>query len=342
MIVAPVAFAILVVAHPGILDRAFGSDDARLYEWARNEGPSTLFRAYAGYLTIVVRAVMLVAAVVPAADAVVVANGLALASVALVAAFLASPRMQDIFPDQRVRILLALLLPILPGTTELLGSVAHVQWVMGLYLVAMLVATLPTSPLGRIGDALGVLVAGLSGPIGWFLVPLYVIRAWRVRPFRWHCAWLITASMLQLIVYTNAYRSQPGELEPGLVPAVLAYRMLQVPFLGSHGPPFAWVIAGIVGLALAAGLARVPRRYVLGAAYIAIAFAVAGVLGANAPTERLMDPFRAQRYFYLGQVAFAGLIVFALYRRRSWLAVPAAVIMSIGILVDLRVLAIPD
>jgi hypothetical protein len=341
LIVAPVAFAILVVGHQGILDRPFGSDDLRLYQWAQGEGPSTLFRAYAGYLVIAIRGAMLVVAAVPPPAAVMVGNALALACVAIVAGFLASDRMRDVFPDQRIRIVVALLLCVLPGASELLGSVAHIQWVLGVYLVAMLVATLPTSPVGRMGDALGILVAGLTGPIAWFLAPLYAIRAWRVPAFRWHFAWLLAASVLQVIVYRSAYRSPPGEVDPGLVPAVLAYRLLQVPFLGSHGPAFAWVLAGIVALALAAAVARVPRPYVLAATYIAVAFAVAGVLSANAPTERLMDPFRAQRYFYLGQIVFVGLIVFAIDRRRSWLAVPAALILTIGILADLRVLAIP-
>jgi hypothetical protein len=53
-----------------------------------------------------------------------------------------------------------------------------------------------------------------------------------------------------------------------------------------------------------------------------------------------VDPFSSGRYFYLTGVVFAGMIVLAL-ARGSWLAIPAAALLCLGMVMDARLPAVP-
>jgi hypothetical protein len=340
-LLAPTAFAVLFLRLPETLLRAeFWADDGHLYQDALNFGPQTVFWPYAGTLVLLQRLIVQVEVLVPPTDAPLVGNAVALVATALVAAFLASPRMSGILQDWRWRVLLGLLFVLVPAAARLLGTLSNIQWTTSVYLIAMLVATRPTSTLGRWGDAIGIMVAGLTGPGAILLLPLYALRAWCTPWARWHLFVLAMAALVQVVVYMLALRMPPAGTDFGLVPEVMVIRNVLVPLGGMYGLVR---LSGALALGVAAlgavvvAVHALPRPILLGAAYIAIAFPLAGIRATETATvDLLADPVVGERYFFLTGVVLIALIVMALSRRQYW-AIPAALILAVGVAADFRI-----
>lgn len=319
----------------------FWADDGLFYKLALQIGAGSFVTSYAGTLVIVQRAVVMLEVSVPPALAPVVGNVAALLVTALVAGFLASPRMSRLIPSATWRIVLAIVFVLLPATGWLFWTLASVQWLTATYLVAMLVATLPASARGRFGDALGLLAAGLTGPQSILLLPLYVLRGVRAPAWRWHAIWLGIAAAVQAVVFPLSYREAAAGPDLAALPEVLALRAVVLPLAGTGAtvlPTF--VAATVLLIALAAAVWRLPRTLLAGAAYVAIGVAVAGIWATQLPTATLVDPRRDPQYFYLCGVILAGLIVAALARGRR-AAIPIALVLLIGIVGDARIAPIP-
>lgn len=335
-----IALVLLFLRRPEMLLQAeLWADDGLFYQQALWFGPATVAMSYAGYLAFAQRIVGLAEVAVPPIYGPLVANLSVLLITAMVAAFIASDRLASVIPDRRLRVTLALLFVSLPAGHLMLGTMANVQWIIGVYLVAMLVATLPTSRTGRVGDAIGIVVAGLSGAIGILLLPLYAIRAWRDHSFGWHLLWLGLTAAIQVIVYLVSFRFPPAWTDWSLVPEVLLLRFL-VGLIGIYGPlsvPLA--LAALAAVLVAVW--RLPRAWRLGALYIALVIPLAGIRATQQPTANLLDPLVDERYFYLGGVVIAGLVVIAAARGR-WLALPAIALLTAGVLIDFRLPVIPS
>jgi hypothetical protein len=329
-VVAIAAFLILFLRRPAtLLTAEFWADDGHFYEQALTDGLRSLVQPYAGYLSVVQRAVTLVEVAVPPVLAPAIGAVAVFAVTALVAVFLASGRMSAIIPNPLHRIGLALVFVLLPESDYLVWTLSMVQWVTSVYLIALLVATPPTTSRGRIGDGLLVLICGLSGPVGLFVLPLYVVRAWRDRRWAWHAVWLAVTVAVQLVVLLGGNRvAAAGPLEPGLMPQVLALRTFAVPLLGPNGP-FVTAAVPLLALAVVVAVWRMPRPMLLAAAYLAVVIPMAGMLSIG-QTRVMLDPGQDGRYFYLTGVMVIGLVFVALTRRR-WLAIPAAAVLVVGI-----------
>lgn len=341
-VVFVVGFVLLFLRRPETLLQAeFWADDGIFYQHALWFGPATVAISYAGYLSVLQRVVVLGEVAVPPAYAPLVGNLAMLVIMALVAAFLASDRMSRVLPDRRWRIALALLFVALPAGDRVLGTLSNIQWILGVYLIAMLVATAPSR--GRIGDGLGMVVAGLGGAIGIILLPLYAIRAWRDRRFVWHLLWLGLAAAFQVIVYLASFRNPPAPVDWSLVPQVLVLRTILVPVTGIYGPvglSIALPLAAVVGAIIAVAVARLPRTWLLAAVYLCLVIPLAGIRATEHTTAELLDPLLGGRYFYLTGVVIAGLVVVAMSRGR-WLAVPALALLFVGVAIDFRMPPIP-
>jgi hypothetical protein len=330
------AFAVLFLRRPGsLLVAEFFADDGAFYGQALGWGARTLVQPYAGYFALVQRAVVLGESAVAPVWAPVVGNAASLVIMALVAAFLASSRMSAVIPERRWRLVLAMVFVLLPASTEQVGSMRDSQWVIAVYLVAILVATPPSSPSGRIGDALGVIVAGLTGPFSIILWPLFAIRAWRAPAWRWHLTWISVAASVQAVEVIASGRGAGAPTDWSLVPQVLAARLLVYPVTGIAGPGWSPWLAALIAAACVLAAWRLPRAWTAGAVVITLAVALLGIRATWTPTQDLLDPTIAQRYFYLGGVLVAGIAVVAL-SRRELLALPLTALLAVGIVVDAR------
>ncbi len=339
-----VAFLLLFLRRPETLTRAeFFADDAGFYQDARTYGPQTMAVTYDAYLASVQRAVALLETTVPPVWAPLVGNLIALIITASVAGFLVSDRMSRFIPDRRWRLVLALVFVMLPAVSEVSGTVRDIGWVLAVYLLGLLVATPPRSAVGRLGDALGIFIAGLTGAAAILLWPLFAVRAWRDREWLWHFVCISGAATIQLVLLALIPRNPAALTDWSLVPEVMLRRDLVQPLTGVYGPDLSPMMVVLVVAALIAAVWRLPRAWVAAGLAIVVLVPLVSIRSTATPTATLLDArdlFSAGRYFYLTGIVIAGLIVVAL-ARREWLAIPAAALLCLGIVVDARLPAVP-
>jgi hypothetical protein len=331
------ALVVLFLRRPEALTiPEFWGDEAKFYELALWNGPLSMAATYAGYYSFVQRVIALLEVAVPPVYAPLLGNVVSLVTTALVAVFLASERMSQLIPDRRWRVLLAFAFVLLPASQQMLGSTTDIQWIVGVYLVAMLVVTPPTSTRGRIGDVLGLLVAGLTGPTSILLWPLFALRALRDRRWLLHLIVVSETALIQLAFLATSFRSIPWPLDVSLLPEIVLHRAVVTPIVGMAGPAYTPLLGIVVLAALVLAVVRLPRRLVLGALWVAVVFPLAGMRSSETPTWLFLEPPGGERYFYLAGIVYVGLIIMALSRGyRS--ALPAAVLLLLGILVDARI-----
>ncbi len=249
-------------------------DDATILQQAHDHGVASLFWTYSGYLGVVHRVVALVQGPSPV---LIGALGSYLA-VGLVALFI----MRRVHP---VAVLALILVP----AANVYGTLSNIQWVLAVYLIAMLAATPPTSGKGRLIDAIGIFACGLTGPFSILLLPLYAIRA-RNPVWHWHLFVLASAAAIQLTALSMTFR--PSAPEHDIFTVVLARAALPLVGIVITGLWLAW-------------------RWMAGALYVAGAVVVLGVAGSLHTTAELLDG-AGERYFYLPWVLAIGMMALAL------------------------------
>lgn len=273
-VVAVAAVAIIPFLYPPVWSVA---DDTPVLREA-SMGLAALFEPHASYQILIERAFSLVEGPNPLLIG-------ALASYAVTAAI-------ALFLAWRVNPIVVPALVLAPAYS-VYGTLTNAQWILAVYLVAMLVATPPTSTKGRVADAFGLLAAGLTGPFSVFFLPLYVIRA-RNPVWRWHLFFVGCAAAIQVMTMLSQVR----------LPAP-AHDTLAV-MLARDGLPVA--IIAVAGL-------RYPRL-ALGALYVAVLIPFLGVNATYHMTGELLAG-DGQRYFYLPWVVAIGLGLWALDHRRQ-------------------------
>ena len=170
---------IVALAYPPIWSAV---DDTGILREANEHGLAALFWESSTYLQLIQRAVSLVEGPDPLMIG-ALGSYLAVAAVAFFLAWRVHP--------------VAILALILAPAFSVYGTLSNIQWVLAVYMVGMLVATPPTSSLGRMGDAIGLFLCGLTGPFSVLLLPLYAVRA--INPvWRWHLIVLASAAALQV------------------------------------------------------------------------------------------------------------------------------------------------
>ena len=340
--VIPVGIALLLFRRPETLARAeFWADDGLFYQLGLDAGIRALTIPYAGTFVVVQRIIVILETMVPPTLAPVVGNAAAILMTALVAGFIASPRLSGFIPNAAARAAAAIVFVMLPATGWLYWTLADVQWITGTFLVAMLVATPPTTTRGRFGDAIGLLLAGLTGPLSILLLPLYILRALRAPVWRWHVLWLGLAAGAQSLALLLSFRAPAAGLDLAALPEVAALRAIVLPLAGVGAAELpAFMVSVLLLFALGAAVRKLPRSWLVGAAYVVILVPLAGIQATQFETGSLVDPHKGEQYFYLCGVIFAGLILAALARGRR-AAVPIAIILALAMVGDARIAPIP-
>ena len=252
-----------------------------------------------------------------------------------------------------VRLLACLLVILVPASEEVWLNTLHGQFHLTLASAVTAALRVPHGRAARTRRLLVLLLAALSGPGPFALLPVAALRACLERPAERAPRWAQVAALgvgvgLQLAFFFGIDPTRQLRLRPGLFLGLLSVRYVLVSFLGvehatqivhgsgqhgsgQHAPHLAlWMellpFCTIAPLILA-GLRRSSTVVVwLGAA--ALALALLCELGAIGAAGVMLDPHWGERYAYAPQALFA-LAVLALaataHGLTRWLAAGAAV-----------------
>ncbi len=309
-----------------------------------------LLRPYSGYLYVIPRFVGVLEHAVSPAVAPLAANLAALVIASLVVRFIASDRLATVIPDRNLRWAFALLVIVQPGVDMVLGSITFIQFYLGSFLVAAAIASPARGAVSAALTRAALIATALTGPFSILLLPLYGARlfARRDRDSVWSlsCVGLGAAAQVITLLLTGAGGREAAAptLAPWDVARVVGIH-LATGFTGtrimSHlvivWPPF-WIAApailGLVGLVVLA-LRSVPRLWLLLAGYMWASIIGSSLIAGSDPTELLLNPLSASRYFVIPWLALGILVIFSATRRNR-AAIALVALLAVGIVGDLR------
>lgn len=172
-----VALLIMIARRPDIITSAmlWAEDGPVYFAQGFNEGwAATLLRPYGGYLQLFPRLVFDLLTLLPLGVVAIAGVWAALIVRAAIPAFLFSSRFS--FVDWRAKVALSAYFLLMPNLAEVHANVTSTHWYLGLYLIAVLLADPPRSPGWKIHDWAVLIVAGLTGPMVLFALPVLVLR----------------------------------------------------------------------------------------------------------------------------------------------------------------------
>ncbi len=276
---------LLVARRPEILTQPqLYAEDGEWFQAAHGAGLAALVAPGAGYLVVFIRLVALLTAPLQLANAARAYAAIGIAMQVLPALFLASPRLRNVMPDDRLRLLIALIFILVPNA-ELTGNLTNTQWHLALLGFLVLVAVPPTRRWQRAFDLITLVLAGLTGPFALLLLPLGAIYhrrhidSWR----RTELAILAVCAFAQLATLLATHGAARSDVPLGASPSSFVFALAnQVLFrfvpitLSDRESALAAVVAFAVGLILLAGAWRGCRDLRYFCAF-AVAVAVAGM-----------------------------------------------------------------
>jgi hypothetical protein len=315
-------FVVLIASRiPAVfLDGRFWAEDATIYfknAW-ESPWPEALFARYAGYLNLTGNAIGLVAERLVAARIVTLGNApLVTASLALaIQSIPAVILLLDRGPllNRRIVLLAALLILATPPG-------AHESWLTGTncqyhlaFAASLILAFETTTGLAAFVYAGVLLLAPLSGPAAWFLVPLFALRALIERsPGRIGQFTVLSLGVAIAILGFFAPSERTLGISPSLLGAIVLFKQVAVPAIGIPqaerfaewlAPQFAsgsgplWPLILVVVMFLAA-LAPTIRRFGTPPFWLLISAAVIALgsyVGALPPKAGLLNVVAGARY----------------------------------------------
>lgn len=298
--------ALLLARRPwAFTSPQFFADDVGIYQHAGTLDP------YSGYLVIPQRLVAWLASLTPFPELVFSATAFA---VAIAVAGLIVVRLEQ--P------LLALAFILAGGSVEVLGYMAEIQWVLGVYLLVVLAAP-------RKWDAPLLALAGVQGPIALLLWPLFAIRWWRTNRL---LLGVLTASVaVQAVVMLTGHRDVSSEHSETLI--AIARRGFIVPVFGQWYGQLIPTLAALPIAILVALTAWRLRWWGAALAYVWVVFMVAGTFLTQYDSRTVWAEMPlTERHFYLPVTAVGAVIVLGVIRRQwpAYLLVPFLIVGMVG------------
>jgi hypothetical protein len=240
-----------------------------------------------------------------------------------------------------------------PQSGEILFNITNLQWITGLALVQTLLSARPTSHAQRIGDAVWLVLIGLTGPFVIILLPLLAWRWWRDRHADNLTLLLLgaTCAAIQGWFISHAGASVAPQADgfgfwPTLV--VVARRLLVWPAAADHfardwPPAFIGGVGGLllVGL-LAWALRPDPRRRLRAEIIVALLLMlVAGIIRTRPDTWEFDNLFYGDRYFYIPRVLLAWLLILEFDAKFTWAARTAKALCFLMAVLHLKPYSVP-
>jgi hypothetical protein len=326
----------------------FAEDGAKWFSDAYNHGPiNALFISYEGYFQVLARLGALIEAPFGVRAAPFIYNLLGLLIQVAPVLFFLSKRFEPILPSFWIRGAVALVYLLMPST-ELNVSLTNSHFHLGILVILILVAPLPTSKSARAFDVTAVLLLAFTGPLVYVLFPLSLLWFF-VQKHRWT---LVLVAMLgvgliaQIYAATLSVRNHSGlgASLHGLI-LLLVNRVILAGSFAEEGTTHVF-------------LANFPHETVIGAVILAAAFALVVFAAIKGPwalrmlglasmgmlAAGLLEPLvsatgnqwqimlagqAGERYFFLAQITWVLIVIWAVSR----IPVPAVKFASLAAVV---------
>lgn len=333
---ATVTFGLIAVAilfsrdQSHVLQAELWAEDGWVwYPDAYHQGLASLAVPLAGYFQTLSRLVGLLALALPLTA---VPTFFAIAAMIIQAApsvFLMSARMETAWPERWSRAAFAVVMLVLPNTTEVYANLTNAQWHLAVLSFLVLVSQPPRTRGGWTFDVAVLAVSGLSGPFCILLAPIALARAWfdRSPGTAVRAALVLGTALVQggCVVLSGHERTQaPRGGGPRMVARIVVSQVLFGAFMGQANMPWltglgAWASNVLPLAALAAAAALCVLAALRGPALLRYAMAFAGLELASAlvrpqismtlPQWPLMQlPGIGTRYYYMPMLAWLGVV----------------------------------
>ena len=172
--VVVVGLILSVSRHPDVvLNPQFWAEDGKCwYAQAYNQGFSSLFYSYGGYLVMFYHLVALVSLLLPFRLAPLFFSLTALVIQLTPLLLINSNRLRKVIPYRSLAIVISFLYLSIPNASEVFGNLTNVQWHLGVTAFLILIAESSRLWKWHVFDILILLATGLSGPLVIMLLPI--------------------------------------------------------------------------------------------------------------------------------------------------------------------------
>jgi hypothetical protein len=333
---AALALLILFVRKPdSFLNPQLWAEDGGVFFTQQAElGMRAHLRPYAGTFNEVPRVAASIAALLPPRHAPALYNAAALLVLLALILKLYSPRLG--FSATRLGplpfALAAVLVPHPRG--EIFACLANVQWILALLLLLLALQESAATRAQAAGDAVLVLVAGLTGPFVLFALPLFAWKLWQSFRFQPRGSRLdlpafavavgTAAVQLWALLHSPLQAPHPHPAAPGVWVRLLGHRLFGTLFVGPQITyrlsPIVLAIAGFLVLGgLLWALHRFPDAFEkAGLSLLFAAAVVAAAFAKHAGAPGLLVPWaNGSRYFFIPAVVVAWCLLLVLATARG-------------------------
>jgi hypothetical protein len=230
-----ISLVVMIARRPDILSNAvFWAEDGAVYfADAFNKGAlNELFLPYAGTSQFFARAIYGLGTLLPLRFVPLFGVWAALLIRAAIPAFLFSSRFTWI--DWRAKVAVSAYFLLMPNLAEVHANPANTHWYLGMYLLMVVLADAPRTPMWRVHDWTALILAGLSGPMILFVFPALVFRTivqHGTPNIRWPffgAAVALAVLQLALLVITSIGADARGAADTGIfsIPVALVSRVI--------------------------------------------------------------------------------------------------------------------
>lgn len=356
-----VAFAVILLRRPdAVLNAQFLYEDGPIwYADAYNHGwLRALVITHGGYLQTLPRIEASIALLFPFRLAPLVQNLIAAAFQTAPVLLLLSTR-SETWGSLRFRFFLALSYLLLPNTRDMISTITESQWFLALIALLILVAAPATSKLEHWLDVAIVGMCGISGPFCVFLFPVAAYQFARKIISKSLFAVLTAGCCIQTVTFLFAHNTRP---RPALGVSVESFvrlisgQVFIASILGSNRlgaivPIAALAIVFLLGIAvLAMGFieSTTPMRMLLAFSGLVFAASIFAPTEYPPPSQTewpILTIVPGIRYWFFPCLCVVWSLLYGLKSSRQapkLLAVPLALLMTIGVWRDFRYPPLPD
>ena len=202
------------------------------------DGAASVFKTYAGYLHLFPRLWALISTLFPVEDIALSYVCFAIIFDVACCSVVLSKRIAWLIPNGMLRATVFFYLVLLPGTSEIYGSLTNTIWYAGVGLILLSLCRHPRSRQGQIAEYSGCLALSLTGVASAIVAPAFFFR-WQRERSKFNLLLASTvglAGVLQsALALTSGRATNEGTLNLGSIPRFVGFRPFATLMLGEEG-----------------------------------------------------------------------------------------------------------